>query len=133
MTKDFFNSQMGRLKLRFGERAFDPEFQSLIAKEVSNMRDYEFTKLVETMIGARKHSNPPTIVDFREMRVQVEKDAFNRDLDGASRALNAPRGSLRAYLENNHPGCKTLWEAVEAEVKIRAELRANGIEPEGVT
>ncbi len=106
--------QIERLKSRFGDRAFDPEFIDLARGEMARMRDDALIKMVDFFIGSRPANRPPLISDFRDGRYAAEKVSFNADVAGALKALDKPwQTGLKPYLENNFPGCKTLEEAVE--------------------
>lgn len=127
MTPDFFNQQISRMHLRFGEKAFDPEFTKLVAREVSAMQNEDFMRLVDFMIGSRKHNMPPTLTDFRESRIAIEKRAFSREVGGAARAMDRQwQGGLHAYLAKEYPGAKTLNDAVAIQIEKNRIARAMG-------
>lgn len=118
MTPEFFVSQISRMKQRFSERAFDIEFTKLVGREVSQMSNEDFLRLVDVMVGGRKHTMPPTLTDFREMRLGIEKQSFNRDVQGAARAMNTQWTSngLQAFLDGEYPGAKTLNDAKDIQI-----------------
>lgn len=124
MTPEFWNHQKSRLIDRFGERNFSREFSLLVAVECNSMPDQEFLHAVSAMIGARKPSDPPLIKDFRDARLAYERRVFERDVRGASNAMNQTPWSLglRAYLAKEFPGCKTINEAVEVR-KMQIQIR----------
>ncbi len=106
--------QVARLKVRFGDRAFDAESVSLIRREVITMRDEDFVFMVDGLIASRPHTKAPLLTDFREGRLKVEKRIFDAQVSGAARAMGTQwSGGLKAYLAREFPGCKTLNEAVE--------------------
>ena len=98
MTPSVFNAQIQRLRVRFGERAFDPELTRLIAAEVQNMTDQHFQRFVDVAIGTRHQSRPPLITDFREAAVVEQNNQFKRDLRGATQVLKRAPGEMRAHL-----------------------------------
>jgi len=106
--------QITRLKLRFGERAFDAETVRLIRREVESMDEKEFELLVDGLIATRLHTKAPLIADFRAGRLTVEKRILDAASRGAERAFSTPNMSvgLVGYLAREFPGCKTLNEAV---------------------
>lgn len=124
MTFDFFKSQIDRLKLRFGEKAFDPEFIRLLHKEVNPMSNQSFVHVVDVLIGSRPASRPPLLIDFREMRIKIEKEDFNKVVNGAVKTVYNPanHNGLKSYLAKEYPGCNSLWEAVEVE-RLRIKVK----------
>lgn len=132
MKRETFAEGLRLLKLRFGEKAFDPGFVELISREVRDMSDYGFTRAVEHMLGARPHNKPPLLPDFRDMRLKEQKSSFDRDVQGASAAMDRQNWNkgLSAFLAKEYPGCKTLNQAVEV-CKFRREIeRADGKDPD---
>ena len=120
MSPEFFSQQLHRLRLRFGEKAFDPEFTKLVLREVSPMANDDFLHMIDVMIGSRKHNHAPTLTDFREQRYKSEKEGFNRLCEGAHKALERPRQTgLKSYLALTYgTECKSLWQAVEMQVAM---------------
>lgn len=120
MTPEFFQKQISRLKLRFSDKAFDPEFVKLIGHEVSSMGHDAFQRLVDIMIGTRAHNRPPTITDFREMRVQSDKHTFTREVQGAANAMDKHWGGDKeaALAKAYGSDVKTLKEAFKMQLEI---------------
>lgn len=128
ITEEYFNEQLNRLKARFGDRAFDPEFTVLVAKEVKQMDAADWVELVSFLIGSRTPSRPPLLSDFRDGRLAIEKRRFNKTVADASRVITHPAqgGGLKRFLTLNYPGAKSLWDAVEVE-RLRIRIaRVNG-------
>jgi hypothetical protein len=125
MTRENFDEQLSRLRFRFGDRNFDPEFIKLLAKEVQSMPDHDLTRMVSDFIGSRPATRPPLLVDFREARIQIEKYKFTREVQGAADAVFdwAKQKGLKAFLDENYPGCKSLWEAVQVQVEVNQAQR----------
>jgi hypothetical protein len=119
MTQEFFEQQIDRLKVRFGEKAFDKEFVSLIAKECFSMQDADFLDLVNLMIATRKHNSSPILTDFREMRVQSDKNKFGRVVGHAVRAMSQhSKGTVHeALIRAGFHGCKTIEEALNVQLE----------------
>lgn len=115
MTELLFNTQLERLKFRFGEKAFDTEFAKLLGFEVSSMADDAFIKLVDTMIGSRPHNRPPTLVDFREMKHHMQKKHFDNLVDKITHGPVKDLPPLKDMLDKNYPGCTSLKDAFNAE------------------
>lgn len=119
MTEEFFQTQIQRLKTRFGEKAFDKEFVTLIARECFSMSDADFLDLVNTMIATRKHNSSPILTDFREMRIQSEKNKFGHVVSSAVKAMSAhAQGSVHeALIRAGFHGCKTIEEALAVQME----------------
>lgn len=114
MNSKTLAEQVARLKIRFGEKAFDSETVSLIRKETITMRDEEFVFMVDGLIATRPHTKAPLVIDFREGRLKVEKRILDAQTAGATRAMSGEwNKGLQSYLAKEFPGCKTLWEAAE--------------------
>lgn len=126
MNEQFFREQIGRLKTRFGDRAFDAEFVKLVALEVNTMSEQAFSRTVGTFIGSRKHTDPPRLSEFREARLREEKYAFDQEVRGAANVLDWPaKGGLQRFLAREYPGAKTLNEAVEIQILRNQIARAD--------
>lgn len=127
MTNDTWLHQKSRLIDRFGERNFSKEFSLLVAIELKSMPDQIFVDMVNALIGARRPNDPPLLADFRMARLAHEKRELDRDVFGASRAMDRPwAGGLKPYLAKEFPGCKTLNEAVEVrKLQIQIEQSKN--------
>lgn len=125
MTREVFDEQIRRLRLRFGERAFDSEFTRLIAGEMQHTTDPDLIYIVSNLISSRPATRPPLMVDFREARLSQEKYKFNQDVSGAADAVFdwSKQKGLQAYLDENYPGCKSLWEAVQVQVEVNQAQR----------
>lgn len=118
-------SQIGRLKIRFGDRAFDQELISLIYREVQDMSDQELINLVDSMIGSRPASRPPLLDDFRQERLKMAKARVSIELELARKLLHSQvddRSGLGKFLKSRFPGCKTLGEAIEVR-KLQIQVR----------
>ncbi len=144
MTNQFFQTQIDRLKERFGERAFDMQFSKILWMMLDDMDAADFEKMVSTMIANRRHTNPPLEVDFREGYLAIKKIKFTREVEGAARAVygrgilantntsalggHTP-GERRSHLEGilkKHYGVTNVADALEV-AKIRLKVaRANG-------
>jgi hypothetical protein len=112
-----FRDGMNLLADRFGKKHFDDGFRSSVWREVSILPKEIFDAVLISFLGDRRPTKPPLLEDFKkaihqEMKKQPKK-YVTKNLD---------RGDLQSYLENAHPGCKSLAEAVEIEVKIKREL-----------
>ncbi len=106
-------NQINRLKSRFGEKAFDDEFVTLVKNELRNMVDANVIRCVDVFIGNRPHHKPPVLSDFRDARLAEEKVKLEYCARGAMNAMSRhAQGGLQAYLAKDFPGCKTLMEAV---------------------
>lgn len=117
MKQECFDTQIKRLKLRFGEKAFDPEFARLVGREVWTLNDNQFVYLVDVLIGSRPHSRPPTITDFREMRLQSEKGAMARNTTHAFESAARERPDLREVLKKTgFDGCESVMDAVKSQI-----------------
>lgn len=118
MTPDFFNQQVNRLKIRFGDKAFDSEFVKLIGREVSDMSNDMFMVLVDRMIAERRPHEKPLVSDFREMRKQMEQNRFRREVSAAVAVFNAPApGDVREVLNRaGYEGCQSIKEAFELQI-----------------
>lgn len=123
MTEDFFNDQVVRLKIRFGNKPFDYEFQRLVAAEVKFMSDKDFLDLVNFLIAMRPATKPPLLQDFRDGRINAEKKLLERNINGAIHVTNGewPNG-LKKVLEKDFPGCSSIKEAVEL-VKFKNQMK----------
>lgn len=117
MTSQFFEEQIERLKSRFTPRPFDAEFVRLVSSCVATMENEDFRQMVDTFIGTRAANKPPLLVDFREGRIQVEKNKFKRTVIGATRAMSGFANSTvkEALTRHGFSGCKSINEAVEVQ------------------
>lgn len=126
MTHETWLLQKARMIDRFGERNFSKEFSLLVSLECRPLPDDVFVQMVNAMIGSRRPNDPPLIRDFRDARLAWAKRNFERDLQGAERAVNGPaQGGLKLYLVRNFPGCDTLDQAAEVRKHQIAIARAN--------
>lgn len=132
MIRSEFDDQIKRLRVKFGDKAFDPETVALIATECITLKSEEFAKIASFFLGTRKHINPPMLPDFKEAKLRAEKLAFNREVDSAADTMSSPpwQGGLKAFLAKEYPGCKTLWEAVEVRKLHRAIAVSEGRNPD---
>jgi hypothetical protein len=118
MDEQFFRGQIGRLRTRFGDRAFDNELVRLIAAEVHDMSEQGFLRFCDVMIGSRPHTKPPLLTEFREARLKESKRRFEDDLRGATNMLNrkAPeemRKHRRLILSRDFGGVESVNDALE--------------------
>ena len=84
MNQIFFKKQIERLKARFGEKAFDVEFVTLVAHEVHEMSEMGFARTVDVFIGSRTANKPPLLSEFREARLAEGKRHFDNEVRAAS-------------------------------------------------
>lgn len=118
MTESFFISQMNRLKIRFGAKAFDSEFIRLLGLEVVSISDEFFRRTIDTWIGTRKNNNPPLLTDFKEARLAFDKDKFIYEVEAVNHIWQS---GLKEILWINYK-VATITEAIEMEkLKIRLE------------
>lgn len=132
MTNEAYVKQVQRMFERFGRKNFDPEFVSLVWREVCTLSEEQFARITDFFIGTRQPNKPPLLADFRDARIREEKNAFTREVQGAANVLTATawQGGLKAYLAKHYPGCKSLWEAVEVRKVHRAIAVAEGRNPD---
>jgi hypothetical protein len=102
MTPATFNAQMKRLTTRFGLKALDQEFCSLVWRACSEMSDGGFITFCDVLIGSRKHTDPPRLQEFRDAVLAEQQ--------------RKPMPEILTRL--GYPSCKTLWDAVEVEREI---------------
>ncbi len=126
MTEELFESQIKRLRTRFGLKAFDNEFARLLASELKELNDVDFLTVVNRMIAERPHTRPPIMADFREARVRLEQMRFNQGVEKAATNLFWPAGALGRALKEHYPGAKDLKEAMEIQILRNQIKRANG-------
>jgi len=127
MTKTFFDKQIERLKVRFGPKHFDAEFQKLASEEVSKMSDDRFAWVVSTWIGSRKPTDPPRIAEFKEARLAEEKSKKQTTLERAARVFEARNGRSPLEILEPHVGkVESVMEAIEVRrLQIMRERDAN--------
>ncbi len=109
---------------RFGAKAFDEEFSRIIAAEVKFMSEVSFVKLVNFLIGSRPPSRPPLLADFREGRLNDEKNELQRNLNKAKDIFTNPSMAegLKSILDRDYKGAKTALEAMHIE-KLRMQIK----------
>lgn len=117
MTTEVFNSEMKRIYGVFGEKHYPHERIRSIWSHWRDLPDNGFIKLVSHFINTRKIGDAPLPQDFIDAAHRERKNQFNRDVQGAADAVFdwSKQKGLKAFLDENYPGCKTLWEAVEVE------------------
>jgi hypothetical protein len=127
MTQEFFREQIARLQQRFGPKAFDEEFNRIIAAEVKFMSEISFVKLVNHLIGSRPPSRPPLLVAFKEGRLNDEREALSRASQGAAKSFNNPALSegLKSILARDYNGARTALEAVHIQILRNQIKKAN--------
>jgi hypothetical protein len=115
MTPPEFDVQMNRITATFGEgKVYNRERLALIWKAVNDLTAHSFSRIVDNFIASSRYAPLPK--DFQEAAYAERKNSFNREVDGAARALDVPwAGGLKAYLAREYPGAKTLNEAVAIE------------------
>ena len=113
-------SQLQRLRERFGEKAFDAEFITLVNREVRDLPDYDLVRMVDVFIGTRAHNRPPLIQDFREARMAFEKQRFEAEVRNAARCWDGiqKRPMKEILTRLGYAEANTVWEAVELEREI---------------
>ena len=131
MTQDCFDAQIKRLKLRFGDRAFDGEFTKLIGKEVYSLTDFDFVDMVDLIISTRNHTRPPTIIDFREHRIQIEKKRLSKAVNEVNQVLTKSTKKLTEILSDlGYNGCDSIMDAIEVE-RIKLLVNKADSDPDG--
>jgi hypothetical protein len=117
MTQEYFKAQITRMKVKFGDRAFDVESCRLFYREVDQLPQWIFLRAVEAWLGQRKHTNAPKLDCFRAVRLNYEQYLRKLEREAASKALTQPAAfdGLKRCLALNYKGAKTLMEAVEIE------------------
>lgn len=130
MDRNFLIDQINRLRIRFGETAFDTEFVKLVVNEVSTMSEYGFKRSCDIWIGSRTRNKPPLLSEFREARLNEERVKLDNDTRAVSNVLNHPAkfGGLKKYLAANFPEAKTLSKAVEQrreQIILRRRVESN--------
>lgn len=83
MVPSEFDAQITRLKLRFGEKAFDLEFKKRLFKSHGFYSVDEFARIVDRIIESRPHTRPPLLADFRETGVK-NSYAAETNIEGCS-------------------------------------------------
>lgn len=122
MTSDCFENQLKRLIARFGDKSFDSEFTRLVGREMSSTPNDDFIRIVDTMIGTRPAHKPPLLTDFREQRLQCEKDRLAKESRWAAEEIERSRVNLPDILEKHYGKISSIKEAIEIErLKIKAQ------------
>lgn len=116
MSEEFYLSQIKRLQIHFGAKAFNSESVRVFGKEVVFVSDEFFRNTVDTWIGARKTSNPPLLPDFREAKLTFERNNLKRECRQATVGFN---NGLKEVLRRVYK-VDTIEEAFEIEqLKLR--------------
>jgi len=128
MTPDFFNQQISRLKVRFGDKSFDSEFVKLIGREVSDMSNDAFMVLVDRMIAERRPHEKPLVSDFREMRKFMEQERFKREVSETAAVIDGPMSAnvQEALGRAGYGGCRSVKDAFELQVLRNQIAKAKG-------
>lgn len=128
MTQDEFKEQITRLKVKFTERAFDPETCRVLWLEVATVPPNVFAEAVRIWLGHRKPSNPPLAPDFKQVKLNYERNVLKQNAMGATRAIEDPTQfqGLRTVLAKDYPQAKSLMDAVQIQ-----RQRNNPKKPEG--
>ena len=123
--------QLERLKRRFGEKNFDPEFIKLVANEVRTMTDYDFIRCCDVWIGTRNPNKPPLIADFREARIAADKAAFTRVVSDGTKILDHPAtgDGLKKILKEQFGNVLNVTDAIEWKRMQNQIDKANGKDP----
>lgn len=123
VTEIYYLSQIERLKRRFGERHFDPEFIKLVALEAHQMSDLGFQRTVDVMIGSRTANKPPLLSDFREARRNEEKHQFDNMTRAAAQVLSLPAKTdgLKKILKEQYGNAESVNDAIDL-VKFRKRM-----------
>ncbi len=123
--------QLERLKRRFGEKNFDPEFIKLVANEVRYMNDYDFVRFCDVLIGTRSPNKPPLISDFREARLAADKAKFNFMVADGAKILDHPAkgDGLKKVLKEQYGNCENVTDAIEWKRMQNHLAKINGKDP----
>jgi hypothetical protein len=115
MTVEFFKAQMGRLRIRFSDRAFDDEFIKLAWREIGEMSDLAFKRNVDIWIGHRPYHQPPLLAEFREARLAELREVLRTDAKLIKNVLEA-EAKRRSISEVLKPlfGANDMREALRA-------------------
>lgn len=113
MTEHFFISQISRLRRRFGDKNFDPEFVKLAAIEVKSMSEMGFQRAVDIWIGSRTSHKPPLLSEFREARLNEEKLKLDGPKGAREFSVPATLISFKNILKEQFGNVATAMEAVE--------------------
>lgn len=124
--------QLERLKRRFGEKNFDPEFIKLVANEVRAMTDYDFVRFCDVLIGTRSPNRPPLISDFREARIAADKASFARMVSDGAKILEHPAkgDGLKKVLKEQFGNVLSVTDAIEWKRMQNQIAKANGNDSE---
>lgn len=117
MTEDFYLSQIKRLQIHFGPKAFNSENVRIYGREIAIVSDEFFRNLVDTWIGSRKNGQPPLLPDFREAKLTFERNNLKRECREASGGFN---NGLKEVLRKVYK-VDSLKEAFELE-RLKARL-----------
>jgi hypothetical protein len=129
MTDSYFRDQVKRLRMRFGDRAFDNEFVLLVWREVYSMSEVGFQRLVDVLIGSRSANKPPLLSDFREARIKEDKWRFDNEVKSAARVLQHPSvtAPIKEVLKRDFGGVESVKDALEiARLKLRTNKPDDG-------
>lgn len=123
MTEIEFDKEIERLRAEFGSNYFKASRLKLIWDYVSDLSQYEFSRIVNGFLGKMRQAPLPE--DFREearnIRRSIALSKFDQNVNGAIQAMGFSNASIQdALAKTGYPGCKTINEAVEVErLKIR--------------
>ncbi len=123
MTEIYFISQIDRLKRRFGDKNFDPEFIRLASFDAHKMSDSWFQRAVDVWIGSRPVSKPPLIADFKEAMLKEEKFRLDNIARDANKAIERPANGdgLKKILKDQFGGTNSVKDAIEY-IKLQNRL-----------
>lgn len=125
MTEVFFVTQIDRLKRRFGEKHFDVEFMKLASFEVAKMSEMGFRRAVDVWIGSRSHNKPPLLSEFREAKLNEDKQKLSSDANYANEVFNSGwHSGLNKILREQYGNVTSVNEAVEL-VRLKTILKEN--------
>lgn len=117
MTEDFYLSQIKRLQIHFGAKAFNSETVKIFAREVAPVSNEFFRDQVDRWIGTKKHTEPPRLAEFKESKLAFDKRSFVADCRKASEGFN---NGLKEVLRKVYK-VDSLKEAFEME-RLKARL-----------
>jgi hypothetical protein len=122
-----FDVQMNRITSTFGDgKMYSRERVEAIWKAVSDLSAHSFARIVDNFIASSRYAPLPK--EFQEAAYAERKNAFNRDVTGAARAMDFQwGGGLHDYLAKEYgTECKTLNQAVATQIERNKIKQAMG-------
>jgi len=104
MVASDFVKCVAMLRIRFGDKAFDKQFNEILMKLVIDMDAKWFSDTCIAFVGERKHTNPPLIVNFRE--------AMHKEKNRVAETRSWEYNRLMASNERGEPGSDGGWSRV---------------------